>query len=175
MTDGIVVADFRSVAHGRQDGQFAVGTRRRIASLEELDPVYRALLDRPITVTLGLTGPDGRPSWTRQTRNWTPVAVVTLNPERDSVIETALSRSRLSSSIGEPAFLSRPGNAHATARSGGEGRSGATRSHAQRALAREHGEDGEHRTFSAVSTVAHSAPVGEPIRAAAQTPKGAIA
>jgi len=26
--------------------------------------------------------------------------------------------------------------------------------------AREHGEDGEHRTFSAVSTAAHSAPVG---------------
>ena len=42
----------------------------------------------------------------------------------------------------------------------GNGRSGATRSHAQRALAREHGEDGEHRTFPAVSTVAHSAPVG---------------
>jgi len=41
--------------------------------------------------------------------------------------------------------------------------------------AREHGEDGEHRTFPAVSTVAHSAPVGEPIRAAAHTPKEAIA
>jgi len=38
----------------------------------------------------------------------------------------------------------------------GIGRSGATRSHAQRALSREHGEDGEHRTFPEVSTVAHS-------------------
>ena len=38
----------------------------------------------------------------------------------------------------------------------GIGRSGATRSHAQRAVAREHGEDGEHRTFPEVSTVAHS-------------------
>ena len=38
----------------------------------------------------------------------------------------------------------------------GIGRSRATRSHAQRALSREHGEDGEHRTFPAVSTVAHS-------------------
>ena len=38
----------------------------------------------------------------------------------------------------------------------GIGRSRATRSHAQRALSREHGEDGEHRTFPEVSTVAHS-------------------
>jgi transposase-like protein len=30
----------------------------------------------------------------------------------------------------------------------------------ERALAHEHGEDGEHRTFSEVSTVAHSLPVG---------------
>jgi hypothetical protein len=48
------------------------------------------------------------------------------------------------------------------ARSGGEERSGATRSHAQRVLPREHGEDGEHRTFPAVSTMAHSAPAGGP-------------
>ena len=31
-----------------------------------------------------------------------------------------------------------------------------------RPVAREHGEAGEHRTFSAVSTVAHSSPVGSP-------------
>jgi hypothetical protein len=98
--------------------------------------------------------------WSRQTRNWTPIAAVTLNPERDAVIRAALSQSQLSSSIEEPAFPSRPGKAQATARNEGEGRSGATRSHAQRALAREHGEDGEHRTFPLVSTVAHSAPVG---------------
>jgi hypothetical protein len=67
---------------------------------------------------------------------------------------------RLSCSIGEPAFPSRPGAARAAARNGGDERSGATRSHAQRAVAREHGEDGEHRTFPEVSTVAHSAPVG---------------
>ena len=53
----------------------------------------------------------------------------------------------LSCSAGEPAFPSRPDNASAMVRSGGEERSGATRSHAQRALQREHGEDGEHRTF----------------------------
>jgi len=71
---------------------------------------------------------------------------------------------RLSCSIGEPAFPSRPGAARAAARNGGDERSGATRSHAQRALSREHGEDGEHRTFPEVSTVAHSAPGGGPGR-----------
>jgi hypothetical protein len=99
--------------------------------------------------------------WTRQTRNWRPVGVVTLNPERDAIVRAATSQIQLSGSIGEPAFPSRPGNANAVARNEGDERSGATRSRAQRPLAREHGEDGEHRTFSAVSTVASSAPVGD--------------
>ena len=98
--------------------------------------------------------------WSGPTRNWTPVGVVTLNPERDSIVRATTSQILLSGSIGEPAFPSRPGSAQATARNGGDGRSRATRSHAQRALAREHGEAGEHRTFSAVSTVAHSSPAG---------------
>ena len=71
-----------------------------------------------------------------------------------------VTQSPLSCSIGEPAFPSRPGTTAAAARSVGDGRSGATRSHAQRALSREHGEDGEHQTFPAVSTVAQSALVG---------------
>jgi putative transposase len=100
--------------------------------------------------------------WSRQTRNWTPITAVTLNPERDTLIQTAVSQMQLSGSIGKPAFPSRPGNAHAAARNAGDGRSGATRSHAQSALAHEHGEDGEHRTFPAVSTVASSASVGGP-------------
>ena len=94
--------------------------------------------------------------WSGQTRNWTPITVVTLNPERDAVVQATVSQIQLSGSIGEPAFPSRPGNAPATERNGGAGRSAATRSHAQRS---EHGEDGEHRTFPAVSTVAHSAPI----------------
>jgi transposase InsO family protein len=109
--------------------------------------------------------------WSRQTRNWTPVAAVTLNPERDAVVQAAVHQGQLSSSTGQPAFPSRPGCAQATARNEGEARSGATRSHAQRALAREHGEDGEHRTFPAVSTVAHSAPVGGSDRRAAHLPQ----
>ena len=47
-------------------------------------------------------------------------------------------------------------------RSGGEGRSGATRSHAQRLPRRGHGEDGEHRTFPGVSAMAHPPPAGGP-------------
>jgi putative transposase len=74
--------------------------------------------------------------WTGPTRNWTPVGSVTLNPERDSIVRTAALQIQLSSSIGEPAFPPRPGNAHATERNEGDGRSTATRSHAQRAMTR---------------------------------------
>jgi hypothetical protein len=97
--------------------------------------------------------------WSGLTRDWTPVGVVTLNPERDTVVRAATSQIQLSGSIGEPAFPSRPGSAQAAERNAGDGRRAVTRSHAQSALAREHGEAGEHRTFSAVSPVAHSAPV----------------
>jgi transposase InsO family protein len=98
--------------------------------------------------------------WSGNTRNWTSVGAVALNPERDALAQVAVSQIQLSGSIGEPAFPSRPGSDQALARNEGDGRSGATRSHAQRALSREHGEDGEHRTFSEVSTVAHSSSLG---------------
>ncbi|HEV7543960.1 MAG TPA: hypothetical protein VGO42_05370, partial [Reyranella sp.] len=67
MAASITVAKFRDVANGLQEGQFAVGDRVKIKGLSDLDPIYKALLDRPITVTLGLIGPDGRigltPMW----------------------------------------------------------------------------------------------------------------
>jgi len=100
--------------------------------------------------------------WSGSTRDWTPIGVVTLNPERNIIIRAATSQIQLSGSIDEPALPSRPGSVQAAERNAGDGRSRATRSHAQSALAREHGEAGEHRTFSAVSTVAHSSPVGSP-------------
>ena len=59
MATGITVAKFRDVSGGLQKGQFAVGERVKIKGLADLDPIYKALLDRPITVTLGLIGPDG--------------------------------------------------------------------------------------------------------------------
>ena len=74
--------------------------------------------------------------WSGLTRNWTPVGAVTLNPEREVVVRATTSQIQLSGSIGEPAFPSRPGSAQAAARNEGDGRSRATRSHAQRALSR---------------------------------------
>lgn len=64
MADGFVIARFRDVADGLQQGQFAVGERRRAATLDDLDPIYRQLLDRPVTQTLGISGPDGHPRLT---------------------------------------------------------------------------------------------------------------
>ncbi len=105
--------------------------------------------------------------WSGLTRNWAPVGVVTLNPERDSIVRAATLQSQLSGSIGAPAFPSRPDSAPVTERNEGDGvglQEQTNQSHPQprtaRPVAREHGEDGEHRTFSAVSTVAHSSPVG---------------
>jgi transposase InsO family protein len=94
--------------------------------------------------------------WSGPTRDWTPVGAVTLNPERDGVVAAATG-TLLSGSTDGPAFPSRPGVPAATARSGGDGRRAATRSHAQRS---EHGEAGEHRTFAAGSTVAGPPQVG---------------
>ena len=64
MSDGFIIANFRHVARGLQPGQFAVGERREASHLSDLDPIYRQLLDAPITMTLGLVGPDGRVSLT---------------------------------------------------------------------------------------------------------------
>jgi transposase InsO family protein len=74
--------------------------------------------------------------WSGQTRNWTPVGAVTLNPERDTVVRATTSRIQLSCSIGEPAFPPRPGNAkprRATEGMGGAEPPGATRSDASTA------------------------------------------
>jgi hypothetical protein len=64
MSEGFIIANFRHVADGLQEGQFAIGERKRATNLDDLDPIYRRLLDRPITQTLGIIGPDGRPSLT---------------------------------------------------------------------------------------------------------------
>ena len=69
--------------------------------------------------------------WSGQTRDWTPVAAVTLNPERDSIVRAATPHIPLSGSIGAPAFPSRPGDAsprRATEGMGGAEPPGATRS-----------------------------------------------
>ena len=64
MSDGFTIANFRHVAHGLQEGQFAVGDKRKGTSLDDLAPIYREVLDAPVTMTLAVTRPDGRASLT---------------------------------------------------------------------------------------------------------------
>lgn len=58
------VANFKHVANGLQEGQFTVGERTELDRLEDLDPVYKQLLDEPVTAVLAVMGGDGRPSLT---------------------------------------------------------------------------------------------------------------
>ena len=64
MSQEFVIASFKDVADGLQEGQFSIGERRKGTRLDDLDPIYRDLLDRPITVTMAVIGPDGRPGLT---------------------------------------------------------------------------------------------------------------
>ena len=67
MAGEIRIAKFKDVADGLQSGHFSIGERENVSGLNGLDPIYKGLLNRPITITLGLIGPDGRvgltPMW----------------------------------------------------------------------------------------------------------------
>jgi PPOX class probable F420-dependent enzyme len=56
----ITVAKFKDVAEGTQPGQFTIGERKTVGSLDELAPIYKQLLDRPVTAIVAVTGGDGR-------------------------------------------------------------------------------------------------------------------
>ncbi|MFM8554241.1 MAG: pyridoxamine 5'-phosphate oxidase family protein [Acidimicrobiales bacterium] len=60
----IKLAKFKDVANGLQPGQFGVGERDKITSLDDLDPIYRQLLDKPYACTMAVIGADGRPGLT---------------------------------------------------------------------------------------------------------------
>ena len=60
----IAVAKFLDVANGLQANQFTVGSRDKINSLNDIDPIYKRLLDEPIPVVLAVMGSDGRPNLT---------------------------------------------------------------------------------------------------------------
>jgi PPOX class probable F420-dependent enzyme len=60
----ITVAKFRDVAEGTQPGQFEIGDRDRVNTLVDLDPIYRQLLDEPITAVIAVMGGSGRPNMT---------------------------------------------------------------------------------------------------------------
>jgi PPOX class probable F420-dependent enzyme len=55
------VAKVLDVAQGVQPDQFTVVSREDKDSLEDLDPVYRQLLDEPVTAVIAVMGGDGRP------------------------------------------------------------------------------------------------------------------
>jgi general stress protein 26 len=55
----INVAQFLDVASGLQPKQFSVGSHDQISSLDDLDPIYKLLLDDPVACVLGIVGNDG--------------------------------------------------------------------------------------------------------------------
>lgn len=57
-------AKFKDVSAGVQEGQFGVGERVELSSLDELDPIYKQLMDEPVTAVLAVMGSDGRPNLT---------------------------------------------------------------------------------------------------------------
>jgi len=72
----ITVAKFRDVAEGTQPGQFEVGDHTIVTSLADLDPIYKQLIDEPVTAVVSVTGGTGR-------SNLTPVW---FDYERDTVL-----------------------------------------------------------------------------------------
>jgi PPOX class probable F420-dependent enzyme len=60
----IAVAKFLDVAGGLQPNQFSVGSRDSVVSLNDIDPIYKKLLDEPVTAVLAVMGKDGRPNLT---------------------------------------------------------------------------------------------------------------
>ncbi|MFF2518340.1 pyridoxamine 5'-phosphate oxidase family protein [Streptomyces sp. NPDC058086] len=60
----IAVSKFRDVADGTRVGQFEIGDRAAVRGLSDLDPVYKQLLDGPVTAVVAVTGSTGRPNLT---------------------------------------------------------------------------------------------------------------
>jgi PPOX class probable F420-dependent enzyme len=60
----ISVARFLDVADGLQPNQFSVGSHDKLTSLADLDPIYKQLIDEPVTAVLAVIGKDGRPNLT---------------------------------------------------------------------------------------------------------------
>ena len=58
----IGVAKIRDIADGVQAGQFEVGERAELHRLDDLDPIYKQLLDGPVTAVISVMGGAGRPN-----------------------------------------------------------------------------------------------------------------
>lgn len=64
MAEGFTVSKFKDVSEGLQPGQFNVGDRKKATSFDDLDPIYKKLMDDPVVMILSVIGPDGRPGLT---------------------------------------------------------------------------------------------------------------
>ena len=60
----IKLYEFLDVSGGLQADQFGIAARRELASLDDLDPLYKRLLDERVTAVVSVIGADGRPSLT---------------------------------------------------------------------------------------------------------------
>ena len=65
------IAKVLDVSQGVQKDQFTVGSREARSSLEDLDPIYRELLDEPVTAVIAVMCGDGRPWLTPVWFNYT--------------------------------------------------------------------------------------------------------
>ena len=61
---GIKLYEFLDVSAGLQAGQFGIGGRGELNSLDDLDPTYKRLLDERVTAVMSVIAADGRPSLT---------------------------------------------------------------------------------------------------------------
>ena len=61
---GFTLSRFLDVSEGLQPGQFTVGAHDTLESLDDLDPMYKRLLDEPVAAVLAVTGNDGRANLT---------------------------------------------------------------------------------------------------------------
>ena len=57
-----VIANFRHVADGLREGQFAVGERKRATNLNDLDPIYRTCSTGPLPRRSALLVQTGGPA-----------------------------------------------------------------------------------------------------------------
>lgn len=58
------VARFLDVSEGIQANQFTIGSRDTLNSLDDIDPIYKPLLDSPVPAIFTVMGSDGRANMT---------------------------------------------------------------------------------------------------------------
>ena len=58
------IARFLDIADGLQANQFSIGSRDTLDSLDDIDPIYKPLLDGPVPAIYTVMGSDGRANMT---------------------------------------------------------------------------------------------------------------